>query len=254
MSELWTGKLILDDGSILEYVNGLLVSVEKEKPSQGVICTRTKLKQIFSTATNESIDIFYDYWNDYARNFQILTEMQENFFLTQVYAEVGANLQSVRENLNYSCDALKKTFKYYREHPKDADKDGRCNGHPADQKAIGNYAYGNRLGNGSVLTGDGYRFRGGGYFQLTGRTNYAMVAELVNERTFLKDQTAETVEENITLPSIGMLAALAFWVDSKMYKCEHIDCCTAKINLYTDSYEKRKKYYQWIASIPAGGT
>jgi putative chitinase len=210
--------------------------------------TPEKLAKIFYEASDDQLYTFWDLFNKYAIKFKIETETQENFFLAQIVAETGYALKSIRENLNYSCDALKSTFSYYGDRPQEAEEDGRCNGHDANEINIGNKAYANRIGNGDIHTGDGYKFRGGGYFQFTGRANYQALADSINELLH-KNITADDIADHIESTEMGLLTALAFWYGNECYECSHIDCVTEKINKYTDSYEKRKEIYLWITDL-----
>jgi len=210
--------------------------------------SKEKMYKIFYDAPTEKVDIFYSLFKKFANDFLITKEVHENFFLAQIVAETGYALNGRRENLNYSCRSLVKIFSRYRRNPKWARRDGRCDGHPANQINIGNIAYANRMGNGNIRSGDGYKFRGGGYFQLTGRGNYQKICDII-QRTINESINADTLVSRITEPRNGLLSALAFWLDNKCYECENIDCVTAKINYHTDSYKKRKKIYQWIAKL-----
>jgi len=215
--------------------------------------TKDKLKKIFKKASEEDIDAFYKVFSSKAEAFGVKTEVQENFFLAQIVAETGYDLKPKRENLNYSVSALKSIFKRYRNNPKWAERDGYIKrGREYIQKAnkvnIGNIAYANRIGNGDINSGDGYRFRGGGYFQLTGRENYEKMTEVIN-KVLGKHLTPELLEAEINTIEVSTLTALAFWYTNKCYECDHIDCVTKKINRYTDSYEKRKEIYMWIAGL-----
>ena len=85
-------------------------------------------------------------------------------FLAQCHHESGS-FRLVTENLNYSEKALLKTFpKYFK------DRDPKA--YSKAPQTLANYVYANRLGNGSEASGDGWRFRGRGYIQLTGKSNY----------------------------------------------------------------------------------
>ena len=222
---------------------------EPEVPDFEPISTSyEKIKKIFNKAPESRLKEFYETFNRYGRIFRIANQTQENFFLAQIVAETGYELEGKRENLNYSCDALKKIFSRYKNNPKWAERDGRCNGHSANQVNIGNIAYADRIGNGSIESGDGYRFRGGGYFQLTGRDNYEQIAKVINKLTN-ENVNINTLADKIVDPKYATLSALAFWYDRKCYQCGDIDCVTEKINKYTDTYQKRKEIYQWIASI-----
>lgn len=79
------------------------------------------------------------------------------------------------ESLNYSVDGLLATFGRHRISEADCRKYGRLPNRPADQEAIANLLYGGKYGReqlGNTEPGDGWRYRGGGVKQLTGRANY----------------------------------------------------------------------------------
>lgn len=95
-------------------------------------------------------------------------------FLCQV-AHESANFTAVRENLNYSTDGLMKTFKKYFKDRIEASTFAR------KPDVIANRVYANRMGNGNESSGDGWKYRGRGYLQLTGRTNYAIFGTYVDE-------------------------------------------------------------------------
>lgn len=86
-------------------------------------------------------------------------------------AHESAGGQVLRENLNYSVAGLMKTWPARFSNGL-AERYGRTTGKPADQEGIANVAYGGRMGNGPPETGDGWRYRGMGLVQLTGRDAY----------------------------------------------------------------------------------
>ncbi len=88
------------------------------------------------------------------------------YILATAFHETGAAMQPVAENLNYSASGLRRAFPRYF----DDSAAARYAGRP---EAIANRAYANRLGNGDEASGDGWRFRGRGLVQITGRANYA---------------------------------------------------------------------------------
>lgn len=106
--------------------------------------------------------------------FNINTPLRRAHFLAQV-AHESANFTAVRENLNYSVEALLRAFPK-RIDPATAKKVGRAPGQDADQEGIANAIYGGEWGArklGNTEPGDGWRFIGRGYIQITGRANYA---------------------------------------------------------------------------------
>lgn len=94
-----------------------------------------------------------------------LTTQQTAYVLATAYHETGAKMLPVVENLNYSAEGLLATFpKYFT--PAEAQAYAR------NPEAIANHAYANRMGNGNEASGDGWKYRGRGFVQITGRTNY----------------------------------------------------------------------------------
>ena len=81
-------------------------------------------------------------------------------------------------------------------------------------EAIANHAYANRMGNGDVASGDGWRFRGAGPMQLTGRSNHSRFGKTVGK-------PAEAVPDFVRTPAGGALAAAWFWSTNDLNKvCE----------------------------------
>jgi putative chitinase len=115
---------------------------------------------------------------DIQTKFEINTPLRLAHFLAQAGHESGG-FKAVNENLNYGAKGLLSIFKKY---------------FPTEEKAklyerkpekIANLVYGSRMGNGPETSGEGFKFRGRGYIQLTGKDNYkafdAVVAENILE-------------------------------------------------------------------------
>jgi putative chitinase len=105
--------------------------------------------------------------------FKIDTPLELAHFLAQCGHESG-NFKAVSENLNYSADGLKKIFpKYFP---------GNLNeSYARKPEAIASRVYGNRMGNGDEASKEGFKFRGRGYIQLTGKANYAEFDKFVED-------------------------------------------------------------------------
>jgi len=93
-------------------------------------------------------------------------------FLAQCGHESG-NFKLTVENLNYSEEGLLKIF------PKYFDKN-TAKSYARRPEMIANMVYGNRMGNGDKNSGDGYKFRGRGFIQLTGKTNYKSYGDYIS--------------------------------------------------------------------------
>lgn len=108
-----------------------------------------------------------------AADFDITTNRRLAHFLAQCALE-SANFTATIENLNYSAKRLLQVFP---KHFKNVD----VNAYARNPEKIGSRVYANRMGNGDEASGDGFRYRGRGYIQLTGKNNYQSFSNFVGE-------------------------------------------------------------------------
>lgn len=113
----------------------------------------------------DRLDDFIKTFNEWNNRFGINTPLRVAHFLATVWHESGA-LRFVEENLNYSESGLRKVFPRYFPTAALAARYARR------PQAIANRVYANRMGNGNEASGDGWRFKGRGLIQITGRANY----------------------------------------------------------------------------------
>lgn len=165
-------------------------------------------------------------------------------FFGQVQQEVGSGLRLI-ESLDYRADRLGSIFRYFRRNPDEALLFGRTTDHPADQEAIANRAYADRNGNGGVESGDGWRFRGRGLKQVTGRANYRAFTE-DHAQLFGERIDFEAEPELLSTPRFAARSALWFWRANDLFALADAgmsraaaDSITAIINPGTDSYAQR---------------
>jgi putative chitinase len=105
--------------------------------------------------------------------FNITNVLRLAHFLSQCGHESGG-FKAVKENLNYSADGLAKIFpKYF--------SGGINESYARQPEKIANRIYANRMGNGDEASGEGYKFRGRGFIQLTGKQNYAAFGKSIGE-------------------------------------------------------------------------
>ena len=105
-------------------------------------------------------------------DYEINTPQRMAAFIAQC-AHESAGFTALVENLNYRWQSLRKVFpKYF---PTDELAQDYAN-RPNKQEAIANRIYASRMGNGDEASGDGFRYRGRGLIQLTGRSNYTWFA------------------------------------------------------------------------------
>jgi putative chitinase len=111
---------------------------------------------------------------DTMAKFELNTPLRLAHFLAQAGHESGG-FKAVNENLNYGAKGLLGIFKKY--FPTEA----KAALYERKPEKIANLVYGGRMGNGAEATGEGYKFRGRGYIQLTGKDNYKAFDAVVEE-------------------------------------------------------------------------
>ncbi|HKO60472.1 MAG TPA: peptidoglycan-binding protein [Pyrinomonadaceae bacterium] len=108
-----------------------------------------------------------------AAKFGISTNLRLAHFLAQCALE-STNFTATVENMNYSAQRLLQVFpKYF--------KNVDVNAYARNPQKIGSRVYANRMGNGDEASGDGFRYRGRGYIQLTGKNNYQSFTDHIGE-------------------------------------------------------------------------
>lgn len=134
----------------------------------------------------------------------INTDDRIAMFLAQTHHE-SAGFTILRENLNYSSTSLQKVFRKYFT-PELAEKYNR------KPEMIANRVYASRMGNGDEASGDGWKFRGRGLIQITGKNNYVALAEFLNIGvgecvSYLEDQEG------------ALHSAVWYWNVNKLNSC-----------------------------------
>ena len=131
-----------------------------------MMITEAQVRRIMPKAKSENIREFVAAFNGYSDQFGLTTKIRVCHFLGQIAWE-SSELARLEENLNYSADGLLKTFPRYFPTRALAEQYAR------QPQKIASRVYANRMGNGSELSGDGWKYRGRGIIQLTGKQNYS---------------------------------------------------------------------------------
>lgn len=209
--------------------------------------TTEQLKQIFTSASDDAIETMKGAFNDAFLKFKIDTCLRKSHFFAQILQEVGPSIKSRTEDLHYREEVLKKKFSYFKKHPEEATLYGKNKDHPADPVAIANRAYADREGNGNVESGDGWKYRGKGYIQLTLKNNYNAVQKEIDAKYPGSGIDIIAREDDILTGKGAMVSAMAFWsmnnINGPADKGESgadVDAVTTIVNKHTDSYDKRR--------------
>ncbi len=172
-------------------------------------------------------------------------------FLCQMDHESQGMARKV-ESLNYSADALKNMFGRHRISLADADRFGRTASHPANQNAIANIIYGGDFGRkqlGNTQAGDGWRFRGRGGLQVTGRDGYRQVGKIIGQPLEAHPELAET-------PDGSVAVAIGVWIWKGFPKLlsakDPVLAVTQKLNGGTNGLADRRARYRLFLDLING--
>jgi putative chitinase len=186
------------------------------------------------------------------KKYAINTPKRIAHFLTQLHEETGGFIK-FSENLNYTPTGLIETFGTNQISAAQANLYGRTAKRKANQQAIANIVYGGEWGKknlGNTQIGDGWRFRGRGLIQLTGRSNYQAY----------KNFSGIDVVANPDLASRPDIAIdIAGWFWSVRYNLNpiadnnNITSITKKINGALTNFSERVKQLNYYANIDIFG-
>lgn len=172
--------------------------------------------------------------------YNINTKERIAMFLAQASHESGGFSRLV-ENLNYSAEGLAKVW------PSRYAEKGKPNALALSiarkPELIANHTYANRMGNSTPESGDGWKYRGRGIFQLTGKSNYD---------AFFKDTGVAATPDDLSDPTCAVLSACWFWNKNRLNAIsdtKDVERCTRIINGGLVGLDHRKKLYSNIIKV-----
>lgn len=170
----------------------------------------------------------------------ITTKERAAMFISQCGHE-SAGWSRFEENLNYSAAGLKKTFpKYFK-------TDAEAAAYARQPQKIASRVYGGRMGNGPEATGDGWRYRGRGCIQLTGKSNYLAFSTDIFGDTQIVDNP------DVVATDVGICVQSAFWywkINAIAQLEGDVKAATKKINGgYTGMPERVSLYHRVLAAL-----
>ena len=192
-------------------------------------------------------------------SFLKLNTVAGSHFIGQCWHE-SLGFSIVEENLNYSEERLLQIFgKYFTtKEKKDLDRiQGRATlkflakDYAIKPIDIGNIVYGNRMGNGNVASGEGYKYRGRGIIQLTGKNNYSEFAMHIKKPEIV-------AFPDLVANEYALESAVFFFQKNNIFRAcfdmkeETIEKVTVLINGgrhgLDDRIEQTLKAFRWITS------
>ena len=160
-------------------------------------------------------NISLDFWNQVEKTFELFKIKNKEQFLAQTFYESGGYRRQF-ENLNYSATALLKVFPKYFPNKAIALKYER------NPVRIANKIYANRMENGPPESEDGWKYRGRGFIQLTGKRNYRLMGEALD--VDLVGEPSMFIHHN------AFLYAGFFWINNDLNDIDDMKLLTKRIN------------------------
>lgn len=193
--------------------------------------TIQQLSQILKTNPNPAI--WLDQLNTVLPQWHIDTPRRVAMFLAQ-YAHESCDFVHLQENLNYGAAGLLATFPHYFDEASAA----QYAHHP---EMIANRVYSNRMGNGDEKSGEGYKYRGRGICQLTGKANYHTYSDSV----YGDDRVVDN-PDLLLLPHDALLVGCWYWGSRNLNPLADVGdniTVTKKINGGTLGLDQRTARY-----------
>jgi putative chitinase len=187
-----------------------------------------------------------DAFNETFERFSIVTPAQQASWIGQCGHECG-NFRILEENLNYRAPTLLKLFPQNPKRVWGFTPESAAAYEKQPQK-IANRIYGNRMGNRDEASGDGYRFRGSGFLQLTGMSNFYHAGQQLGVDFIMQPELVRT-------PKYAAMTAGWFWQTHKLNQYADsgdILTMTKRINGGTIGLEDRKKHIEHALHVLGG--
>ncbi|NMR53017.1 hypothetical protein A0R67_03975 [Pasteurella multocida subsp. multocida] len=157
-----------------------------------------------------------------------VTKTQQAMFLAQCGHE-SAGFSMFSENLNYSEYALLQVFRKYFNVT-------TAKQYARNQQMIANRVYANRMGNGDEASGDGWRYRGRGIVQITGKNNYTAFKAWLG-----RDINIDDIATNMDL---AVKAGVWFWIRNEIADVTSVEKATRRVNGGLNGLEERVNLYR----------
>lgn len=226
--------------SILDFFKSLFNKKKPiEKEEEKMLLTSDQLYNINNNLNRSDCEYYINALNRVLPQYQINTPLRLAHFLAQVLHESG-HLKYKSENLNYSAQALLKVFPKYFKTITEA------NAYARQPVKIANKVYANRMGNGNEASGDGWKYRGRGLLQLTGKSNYIQCGQYINSNL------VNYPEAILGDPEINVKVACWYWTTRNLNQYadnNDIVTITKKINGGLNGLDDRTKILQKAKSI-----
>ncbi len=205
--------------------------------------TETQLRQILPQLPLPKLQQFRPHLNEAMRAFEVNTLLRTAAFVAQT-AHESAEFTRMLESLYYTKAAgLMSTWK--KRFPTEAS----ALPYLRNEQKLGNFVYADRMGNGNSATGDGFRYRGRGVIQLTGRDGYRRAGEALGLDLMGKPELVQS-------PEVAFQVAALYWKTNGLNELadrSEFTAITQKINGGQTGAAERVKYFESAKRVLTDG-
>ncbi len=231
--------------------------------------TLAMLSAVNPSGTEEMHSEIIAYLNKYARHNDVNTPLRMAHFLSQVAHESHLNPRR-EESIYYRPKTMRRTFgcvggsKNYDERMDDCSR-GRLrpklwtleDTYARNPESLGNYVYASRLGNGDETSGEGYKYRGRGMIQLTGKKNYQAFEDYYNRQN-ANDPKSFVENPDLLLEDaeFGVASAFHYWHSNNLNStASNGSVCqvTRRVNGGSNGYADRKQKFNKVGCLLGAG-
>lgn len=199
-----------------------------------MVITQQMIRRVIPDVSSISLDSYVASLNMWAVHFGIDSPLRMAMYLCQTLHETN-NLRYMEENMNYSAERLLQVFpKYFNA---DTAKE-----YARKPQKIGSRVYANRMGNGDEASGDGWKYRGRGMIQITGRGMY----QKFNNSEWCTEDVVSCPDKLATYP-LDQVSAMWFWTEHGLNEEADrgdVEKATRIINGGTNGIANRKYLYR----------
>lgn len=190
--------------------------------------------------TNKNAQVWFGPLNARFVQYEINTAIRMAMFLSQT-AHESADYTKLSENLNYSAEGLIATW------PKRFIAQTSAQ-YARQPEKIANLVYADRMGNGNEASGDGWKYRGRGLIQLTGKSNY----QAASTALFKNDMLVDNPDLVSTVPDIAVQTACWYWQKNQLNvvaDTANVQVMTQKINGGSQGLDDRQRRYSLAMQV-----
>jgi putative chitinase len=223
-------------------------SQPSQPPKSPCPTSKEALKLAFPSASDAALESLVALINEYGGNFGLDNEHKLRHFLSQAATETGGFTSLFRsENLNYSTAS-----RLVEVYPKHFSFINPLKRNPYNYlhnpQGVANVVYSSRYGNGNEASGDGYRYRGRGIFQLTFKENYRQFQNYYNSNFNSSLDLLSSPESLSNSPALSVISGLWYFktrVNSRLSitATTTVEQVTKKVNGGLNGLRERKNYY-----------